>query len=889
MSTLESIIKWAQKELYDWQREAVRRLLIQGELNQNDKAEILLMLKEHHGLVDPENPAPKPKPLSEADVSGAPQVPMKLTLKALSNLHNVNAIPDGEHLKFGHEGLTVIYGENGSGKSGYARILKRACRARDTMERLLPNVFVGGTSGSARASLKISVDDAQDDEVPWEDGCEGSDVLSNICVFDSRCARIIVDENNEPIYLPYGADVFEGLVALVKELRAQLEYGNPKPVKPGYSDISSATKAGQFMSQLSHDTAAYSIEEQTKWVADDELRLTNLQKDIATSEARDPKKQVQRIHNLRADLDRILDQIVCIEAALSESNAESLRAAITSLNLAESALAMASRESLAQEPLAGAGSSVWQLLYNAAREYSMQAAYPGRDFPVVDEGALCVLCMQPLQEDAKKRMARFKAFVEGTIKKKVDIALENLYQKQKQLQATYFPPVDTYQGVLGEIRSRDEALADQIQDYFPAMQGRLNQMLQSIAKREPSIVPSTPTKLIAIECLTKISQYLEDEAQAVEEAAKPEELAKKKAERDELDARKRLAARKQEIVTYSENLKIGRKYDACIQDTEFRHITEKAKSIISGALTPKLRDALAGELQALGADYLPLNLKPSGVEGETRHQFELMGCKLSGGTNLTDILSEGEQHVVAIAGFLAELGVREHKYPIVLDDPVCSLDHIYRERIAERLVKEAAKRQVVVFTHDIAFLMELKSKAGETKIYFYPQTILRHANTPGVCLDDVPWQVMSAKERLDYLSNELQKFRSLYYTDRLEYNPKASHLYALLRETWEAAVEQVLLYKTVMRHGNAVQTQQLRSVEVEDEDYDAICYGMAKCSTWMTGHDKPRALDVNLPEPNSINDDIQLLREFCKKIYKRCDETSKRRRLRLEPKMPKAG
>lgn len=889
MSTLESIIKWARDELYDWQKDAVRRLLIQGELSQNDKAEILLMLKEHHNLVDPTNRAPKPKPLREADVSGAPQAPLKLTLKALSNLRNVNAIPDGEHLKFGHEGLTVIYGENGSGKSGYARILKRACRARDTRERLLPNIFVGGTSGSVGASLKISVDDAEDYAVPWEDGCEGSDVLSYICVFDSRCARIIVDENNEPIYLPYGADVFEGLVALVKELRAQLEDKKPKPVKLEYSDISSATKAGQFMSQLSHDTAAFSIEEQTKWVEDDELRLTNLQGDIATSEAHDPKKQVQRIRNLRADLDRILNQIVGIESALSESNAESLRVAITSLNLAEGALAMASRESLAQEPLAGAGGSVWQLLYNAAREYSMQAAYPRRDFPVVDEGALCVLCMQPLQEDAKKRMVRFKGFMEDTIKKEVDVARENVYQKQKQLEATYFPPVDTYQGVLDEIRSRDEALADQIQDYFPTMQGRANQMLQSIASRETSIVPSILAKPIVIECLAKISQNLEDEAQAIEEVATPEELAKKKAERDELDARKRLAARKQEIVTYSENLKVGRKYDACIQDTEFRHITEQAKRIISGALTFKLRAALAGELQALGASYLPLKLRVSGVEGETRHQLKMMGCNLPGGTNLTDILSEGEQHVVAIAGFLAELGVRDHKFPIVLDDPVCSLDHLYRDRIAARLVKEATKRQVVVFTHDIAFLMELKSKAGETKIYFYPQTILRDGNTPGVCIGDVPWHAMSVVERLKCLSDDLDKLRSLYDADQPAYNLGASRLYGLLRETWEAAVEQVLLYRTVMRHGNDVKTQQIMSVEVKDEDYEAINNGMAKCSTWMTGHDRSKALDVNRPEPNSINDDIQSLREFCKGIRGRYKETHKRRKSLLEPKAPKAG
>jgi len=40
----------------------------------------------------------------------------------------------------------------------------------------------------------------------------------------------------------------------------------------------------------------------------------------------------------------------------------------------------------------------------------------------------------------------------------------------------------------------------------------------------------------------------------------------------------------------------------------------------------------------------------------------------------------------------------------VLDDPVSSLDNDRKERIARRLVAEAAKRQVIVFTHDMEFL-----------------------------------------------------------------------------------------------------------------------------------------------------------------------------------------
>jgi ABC-type enterochelin transport system ATPase subunit len=53
-----------------------------------------------------------------------------VSLSKLYNLKHVNALQPGETLTFQKSGLTVIYGDNGAGKSGYARVLKQACRAR---------------------------------------------------------------------------------------------------------------------------------------------------------------------------------------------------------------------------------------------------------------------------------------------------------------------------------------------------------------------------------------------------------------------------------------------------------------------------------------------------------------------------------------------------------------------------------------------------------------------------------------------------------------------------------------------------------------------------------------------------------------------------------------
>jgi hypothetical protein len=53
-----------------------------------------------------------------------------VTLVSITNPEHVNALISDDPLTFDENGLTIIYGDNASGKSGYARLLKHITRAR---------------------------------------------------------------------------------------------------------------------------------------------------------------------------------------------------------------------------------------------------------------------------------------------------------------------------------------------------------------------------------------------------------------------------------------------------------------------------------------------------------------------------------------------------------------------------------------------------------------------------------------------------------------------------------------------------------------------------------------------------------------------------------------
>ena len=54
---------------------------------------------------------------------------------------------------------------------------------------------------------------------------------------------------------------------------------------------------------------------------------------------------------------------------------------------------------------------------------------------------------------------------------------------------------------------------------------------------------------------------------------------------------------------------------------------------------------------------------------------------------LQAVLSEGEQTALGLAGFLTEVESDSTGSAVVFDDPVTSLDHVRRERMARRIVE----------------------------------------------------------------------------------------------------------------------------------------------------------------------------------------------------------
>lgn len=139
------ILKWSA-DLHNWQRDALRRLMTVGELTPACMQECAELCLDANKPCDPLT--------SEHVVTGAPDGE-PVSLVSISRLTGINALAGDQTLELAPNGLTIVYGDNGTGKSGYVRVLKHACRTRDTERPILRDVEdVKAKAGEAELSLR---------------------------------------------------------------------------------------------------------------------------------------------------------------------------------------------------------------------------------------------------------------------------------------------------------------------------------------------------------------------------------------------------------------------------------------------------------------------------------------------------------------------------------------------------------------------------------------------------------------------------------------------------------------------------------------------------------------------------------------------------------------
>lgn len=862
-SAIEKIVEWVLGGKPSWMQDAVRRLIENNDLSDSDINELLGMCKDAHGLIDVENPAPSPSPpvISESGDENDDSV----YLLGISNVDNVNALASDQNLRLEPSALTVIYGDNGSGKSSYTRILKHACHTRGSAPDIHGNILIPSESRPS-SDILFQVNNGEEKTFHWALDSQSSSQLKAINVFDTSAAINYISEEGEAAFRPYGLDILDKLGRACTEIKGLLDkeiHSVSTPVD--LTHLKGDTSVGKFVAKLSESTTEEDIDALAILSEEELTKIEELNRRIAQLIAEDPLAKARSLRQKATRIRKLKDKLArAIVLVGSESIAEIQKlteAMITERGASE----LAAKEQFASFVLDGVGTDVWKSLWDSARAYSEAIAYPENAFPNTNDGAVCPLCQQELSRDAKSRFISIDKFVKGEAKKKYDAATALVDQVQSNLQSAM-----DFQNELSMIEDgaqEDESLSQLLTTLTEPLPAKIEGVLQSIETGEWAKEPGE--ELPGIGALEDHITSLENRAGEFEEASEKDLKGNLEKELLELTSREQLAKSKEAVLKEVDRRKVLSGILKCRADTRTDDITVLSRRLTKQLVTDELCRQLRNELKGLGFHAVQIEVKTRGDHGNQYHQLRLAE---SNDTPLVELLSEGEQRCLALASMLSETTTSPHKSAIVFDDPVSSLDHKWRLRIARRIVSEALYRQVVVFTHDMTFLIMLQEEAEKLEaITLHLKSLSRKRRETGIARDGAPWEALGVKERVGVLKQRLVELKKIEdEAPEDEYRHHASVFYGQLRETWERGIEELLLNKVITRFGREIQTQRVkRLVDITSEDYDQIDSAMSKCSKYLIGHDSAAELNEPLPDSNEVETDLTEFEEWMKGMRKR--------------------
>ena len=843
---IDDIVAWSNTQV-PWRQDCLRRLAIANELTEADEAELLGMIKHTAGFMLAQAP-PSADPFTKAHFSGGSHTP--IVLKGIANIAGVNRLVENAAINFCPKALTVVYGRNGSGKSGFVRILRTACRTR--IESAATLKVLGDVYGDGKAALSADIIiDAGAGDVPiaWAPGMAAAAQLGQVAVFDTASAQLYVDSGNKIRYLPFGLALPHRLNAVCLSFKEVLEAERQTAVgtKISLAGITFLTErettAQKFNRSISEATTDATIETASDFGDVDDARLTEVASILSagSAAAADMTNFVSWVDTLAVECaaaETGLSDEVLVTAADLKNNATSAR---ETAKLAAGAL-------FDDEPLAGVSSESWRKLWRAARDYSIAEAYSEQAFPVLPtdtSDAACVLCQQPLLPDGAGRMQRFQAYMDDTLDTAATKAEQAVVDMIAALPVLKHLTATDFEQRIEQIRSRDTGLADALTTFQQSVSTRHAEAISRLAGKPECEVPAflSPT-----ETVKALATKLADEKADLIKASDAQERLKLETEKAELEDRKILNANVGRLSTRRDLMVTDAAYAKALTAVATTGITKRANELLDMHLTSAVVSQFDAERERFEIKHLNIGLARK--SGQTKAEFEV-----NPQTTLTkitsQILSEGEQRALALAAFLTEVALTDGSGPIIIDDPVSSLDRERSAQVADRIAEEADKRQVVVFTHDMVFFNELCRAADEVGIEPVTVALFSDLDAAGkVDSAGIGWKGLNVAKRISNIKNRFAPMPKLYANSPANYEYEIKGLYGRLRDTYERVVEEVIFCDIVRRGSDVVQTQMLRYVTLPDALAIRFHEGMSRANTHS--HDNPASDTVPVSKPEEF-------------------------------------
>lgn len=738
----------------------------------------------------------------------------------LSNIQGVNAIDTDKPLNFAKKGLNVVFGANGAGKSGYIRIFKMISGATYREEikpniyqktRVTPECFISiEEEGKTVQTLKCNLKKAGEFEV-----------LKKIDIFDTKAALGYVNEEKEASFEPWIFGLFSSLGEIAAKVSAELSDRKSRIVLEEY-EIPENIKDDSKIIELYNLTFETEEKDVLKEYSEKEERYLLELKEKSQIEKN--QLEIQLLDEQIKMIKEILEYFLSFRSFYSDENINKLN------NMGDEWVKYAEAEKLSNSLLfqnideidkRKMKESSWKELWKFAREI-FELGKEDSEIDYVQTGGVCPLCHRPITDRETLRMKTIDEYVNGKV------AFAESMAKKAYLDLLKHPTVYETEYLLKRTAMFDE--------HFQNLVESANNTLQS-NKLSIESIADQPIYIEVVE-LSGIVEEIEKQLAVLEN--KREELIKLNDEEEQkhlieeikkYEVIKAINANGKKIKGNISKLVELNVYENALKKTTTNKLTTKSKELAKELITDAYIKRFNDELKKLSASGLTAQVvQGKGRKGKIPYKVQL--CDADGiMVSPKDILSEGESRAVALAAFFAEASGRTENCPLVVDDPISSLDYEYEERVISRLCEAAENRQVIIFTHRISLVVGLSEKITDRSL-FNELSIRATKNRKGIPSEPDVNASKTDKVLNRLISDNISKLKKMDETSE-EAKKEKHYICQQFRNCVEKSVEEYLIGAVVMRFRRDVQTKRIKYLpSITQEDCDIVDAMMTKYSAY---------------------------------------------------------
>lgn len=770
------------------------------------------------------------------------QVAGPLLIESLTHVGGVSALRKNQIINFSPS-VTVLYGLNGSGKSSYFKILNNI--SGGIYKEIKPNIYEDGEEKKRlNVSICYKVGDVTN-QYEWQDSSTALPEFRGVKVFDSSYLNGLLQTKSpdETLVYPLGLHLFGYIAKILDSFTHKLNCLRDEEIKK-LPRINTGAFTEPIKSKFDNCENISSLErtkitEKFSFSDDENIVLDQKESDLLQLKQNNPSDAIVLLTKKNAEISAFQAKVLSITTGLKRYG-EVLRESLKAYANAKLVNDDARRRSEILTHLPKSSTQEWKSFITAGQNYSLKLE---KEIP-----EKCPYCRQELKSsDAIKIVTAYADFLSDTSEKNLNDAIKSLENIRTQIER-FDVTIELTDEIKNIMKNTDDVVVKlrQLSDYKASLKSA------KTADEIPTLAINFSNEQIILTGKLEENK-IRINALNASKAEKEQRAAELQKELTRLRERKSLSEQQAEIEKYFSVFDKKEIIENKKSETRTNQLTQLANQAQRELLTETLTKNFERELQALGRNDLRVQLEVvNGSKGKCSTQL-----KLAGNNPLKDILSEGEQKAVGLAMFFAE--IQNEDFPIILDDPTTSLDHMIASKLARRLL--SFKNQIIVFTHHQLFLNAFsnthfghfcdkygRSTCGKSSKHVFVYEVGESINEKGV-IDE--YSNRNSKTYIDLIKNEIQQIT----TNNLKDVPKN------IRKCIECLIDEKILKNQLLRkysHGEGIAWEKLKEISTSNA---SVVAKLKEIHGRVSGGELhlTREAEENSPTPRELQDFLESL------------------------------